>query len=64
MIFDSADYYFIDFQTDLPKEAAGTRIGMYLAWLTLRGLGGEGVNDFLDDLRARRMSCADFLFDA
>lgn len=64
MIFDSADYYFIDFQTDLPKEAAGTRIGMYLAWLTLRGLGGEGVNDCLDDLRARRISCADFLFDA
>ena len=64
MIFDSADYYFIDFQTDLPKEAAGTRIGMYVAWLTLRRLGGEGLNDYLDDLRARRISCADFLFDA
>lgn len=64
MIFDSADYYFIDFQTGLPKEAAGTRIGMYLAWITLRGLGGEGVNDYLDELRARRISCADFLFDA
>lgn len=64
MIFDSADYYFIDFQTDLPKEAAGTRIGMYLAWLTLRGLGGEGVNGYLGDLRARRISCADLLFDA
>lgn len=64
MIFDSADYYFIDFQTDLPKEAAGTRIGMYVAWLTLRGLGGEGLNGYLGDLRARRISCTDFLFDA
>lgn len=64
MIFDSADYHFIDFQTDLPKEAGGTRIGMYATWLTLRGLGGDGFNDYLDDLRARRISCAGFLFDA
>ena len=64
MIFDSADYYFIDFQTDLPKEAAGTRIGMYVAWLALRGLGGESLEDYLPDLRGRRISCADFLFDA
>lgn len=64
MIIDSADYYFIDFETDLPQEAAGTRIGMYAAWLTLRGLGSEGLNAYLDDLRARQISCADFLFDA
>lgn len=64
MIFDSADYYFTDFQTDLPREAAGSRIGMYAAWIVLRGLGGEGVNSYSKDLRTRRTSCAEFLFHA
>jgi hypothetical protein len=64
MVIDSADYYFTDFETDLPKEAAGTRIGMYAAWLTLRGLGGKALNDYLTILIERKISCADFLFDA
>ncbi|MFY3386350.1 hypothetical protein [Paracidovorax sp. MALMAid1276] len=64
MLFDSADYYFADFHTGLPKEAAATHIGMYVAWLTLRGLGSEELNAYADDLHARRIGCADFLMDA
>lgn len=64
MLFDSADYYFPDFQTGLAKEAAATHIGMYVAWLTLRGLGSEELSRYETDLRARRIRCADFLLDA
>lgn len=64
MIFDSADYYFIDFQSDLPKGAAYTHIGMYAAWLALRGLGSTDLNDYLYHLRTRRMSCGEFLAEA
>lgn len=64
MIFDSADTHFIDFQTDLPKQAAYTHIGMYAAWLALRGMGSADLNDYLYHLRARRMSCGEFVSEA
>lgn len=64
MIYDAADHHFNDFQTGLRQEAAATHIGMYLAWLTLRGLGGPELQGYLDDLRARRIGCGDFLLDA
>lgn len=64
MIYDAADHCFNDFQTGLPQAAAATHIGMYLAWLTLRGLGGPDLDGYLDDLRARRIGCRDFLLDA
>ncbi|MDR7151458.1 hypothetical protein J2W49_003434 [Hydrogenophaga palleronii] len=64
MLFDSADYYFPDFQSGLAKEAAATHIGMYVAWLTMRGLGSVELNGYVDDLRARRIRCADLLLDA
>lgn len=38
MKFDDAEYYFLEFQTDLPNEAGGIPIGMYFLWLAQRHL--------------------------
>lgn len=40
---------------DLPDEAGGTHIGMFLAWAALGGLGSEDLlDDFADDIDALR----------
>lgn len=38
MKFDDAEYYFLEFQSDLPNEAGGIPIGMYFLWLAQRHL--------------------------
>lgn len=38
MKFDDAEYYFLEFEGELPTEAGGIPIGMYLAWLAGRQL--------------------------
>jgi len=63
MKFDDAEYHFLNFATDLPQEAGGTHIGMYLAWLALRGMAGETLVDYVADLRARTRTGCDVLFD-
>lgn len=64
MKFDDAEYYFLNFEGDTENTAAGTHIGMYLAWLVLRGLAGESLADHAADLRARRLTGSALLFDA
>jgi hypothetical protein len=66
MSYDRADWHYGgDFPKDLPPEAGGTHIGMFLAWAILRGLEGELHRDAsahsLDAVRERRMTGRDFL---
>ena len=67
MSYDRADWHYCgDFPRDLPPEAGGTHIGMFLAWAILRGLEGDlHREDSVESLRAvreRRMTGRDFLF--
>lgn len=49
MKYDDASWHSDgDFPADLPPEAGATHIGMYLAWLLLRGMAGE---ELLDDMQ-------------
>ncbi|WP_374388969.1 hypothetical protein [Sandaracinobacter sp.] len=42
MIYDDASWHSGgDFPVDLPPEAGGTHIGLFLAWMLLNGQGGE-----------------------
>lgn len=42
MAYDRMDWHYGgDFPSDLPDEAGGTHIGMFLAWAITRGLEGE-----------------------
>lgn len=45
MKYDDAEYYFLNFETDLDNEAANTHIGMYLAWALLSGLGSASRSE-------------------
>ena len=66
MSYDRADWHYGgNFPADLPPEAGGTHIGMFLAWAILRGLEGElhreeAVESLLA-VRERRMTGRDFL---
>ncbi len=69
MALDRADWHSGgEFPDDLPPEAGGTHIGMFLAWAVLSGLQGEFHDDEsadeLDALRARRITGREFLFRA
>jgi hypothetical protein len=66
MSYDRADWHYGgDFPKDLPPEAGGTHIGMFLGWAILRGLEGElhreDSVESLDAVRERRMTGRDFL---
>ncbi|HGM7335586.1 TPA: hypothetical protein ACKQCJ_001915 [Stenotrophomonas maltophilia] len=54
MKYDDASWHSDgDFPADLPPEAGATHIGMYLAWLLLRGMASEDLrNDMQDELAA------------
>lgn len=42
MKYDDASWHYGgDFPDDLPDEAGGTHIGMFVAWCVLNGLGGD-----------------------
>ena len=67
MAIDRADWHSGgDFPADLPPDAGGTHIGMFLAWAVLNGLQGEFHDEEspeeLGAVRARRMTGAEFLF--
>jgi len=51
---------------ELPSDNAGTHIGMYLAWIILRGLGGKELvlqtADTYDWVRSREVTGRDLLF--
>ena len=66
MAYDRADWHYSgDFPDDLPPEAGGTHIGMYVGWVILRGLEGESCREespeALKAVRERRMTGRDFL---
>lgn len=63
MKYDDAEYCFLDFQTGLAQQAAGTHIGFYLAWLLLKGHGSEESEASTAALRARSVTGAEALFD-
>lgn len=63
MKYDDAEYYFLDFETDLPNENGGRHIGLFLEWAILRGLAGEGFAGDAGALRAGTANGLDLLFD-
>lgn len=63
MKYDDAEYYFLDFETDLPNENGGRHIGLFLEWAILRGLAGEAFAEEADALRAGTTTGLDLLFE-
>ena len=66
MAYDRADWHYGgNFPKNLPPEAGGTHIGMFLAWAIQRGLEGElhrdDSSESLQAVRDRRLSGRDFL---
>ena len=66
MAYDRADWHYGgDFPKDLPPEAGGTHIGMFLAWAITRELEGlfhrEESAASLQAVRERRMTGREFL---
>lgn len=66
MKYDDAEYYYLNFERDLDIEAAGTHLGMYLAWAILRGLGSAEYNEpggVREQLQQRSTTGQTVLFD-
>ncbi|PJL65723.1 hypothetical protein B9Y61_17910 [Stenotrophomonas maltophilia] len=66
MKYDDASWHSDgDFPAELPPEAGATHIGMYVAWLLLRGMAGEELaDDMQEELRSltrRAMTSGQFL---
>ncbi|UNQ39418.1 hypothetical protein MPC38_22510 [Prescottella equi] len=60
--YDDADWHYGgDFPDDLPQAAAGTHIGMFVAWCLLTGFASEGVEDRLEPLETRETTPGAFL---
>ena len=63
--FDDASWHAGgDFPKDLPQEAGGTHIGMFVAWAFLSGLVGEVHCDDVEPLQLRSMTPGAFFLDA
>lgn len=67
MTYDRADWHYNgDYPQGLPEENGGTHIGMFLAWIFINNLEGElhrrDSAQALADVRARRITGRDFLF--
>ena len=63
---DRADWHYGgNYPNDLPPENGGTHIGMYLAWIILRGLGSEELvqhsGDTYNWVRNREVTGRDLL---
>lgn len=68
MSIDRADWHYGgDFPKDLPKEAGGTHIGVFLAWIIENDLIGdihrEHSSDGLKSVKSRSITGNQFLFD-
>lgn len=68
MKYDDAEYFFLNFETDLDNNAANTHSGMFLAWAVLRGLArndpsDEHWNREAERLKRREITGGDFLAD-
>ena len=67
MKYDDASWHYGgEFPDNLPDEAGGTHIGMFLCWCLLHGFAGELHNedsaDGLAKLRTREITGTEFLF--
>jgi hypothetical protein len=63
MKIDDAETWFLNFETDLPTEAGGTHIGMFLGWAIRRGLGAARFSTLRTALEAGAISGRTVLFD-
>lgn len=63
MKYDDAEYYFLNFETDLPNENGGRHIGLFLEWAVLRGLAGDELMARSEALRRGETTGLDLLFD-
>jgi len=63
MKYDDAEYYFLNFETDLPNEAGGRHIGLFLEWAILRGLANDELMARAADLHSGATNGTDLLFD-
>jgi len=69
MKYDDASWHYGgDFPKDLPPEAGGTHIGMFVAWAMLSGLAGqihtEDFPDSLTKLQSRDLTPGAWFLDA
>ncbi len=68
MAYDRMDWHYGgNFPSDLPSEAGGTHIGMFLAWAIIRGLEGEvhrtDAAAAVEAVRNRTMTGREFLME-
>lgn len=68
MAYDNANWHYGgDFPDDIPDENGGTHIGIFLAWAIMNNLEGELHKEesveALENVRERRITGRDFLFD-
>ncbi|WP_430334585.1 hypothetical protein [Rhodococcus sp. ACT016] len=62
--YDDADWHYGGtFPDDLPNEAGGTHIGMFVAWCMLAGFASEDIADELEPLESRETTPGAFLMD-
>jgi hypothetical protein len=59
---DDAEMYFLNFEAELPSEAGGTHIGLFLGWAMLRGLASPALAGHLPALVSRTQTGRDLLF--
>ena len=69
MAYDRSDWHYgDDFPKDLPREACGTHIGMFLAWSVLKGFAGpdlkEHGTDQLGELITRKVTGPHFFVNS
>lgn len=63
MKYDDAEFYFIDFSTDLPQEHGGRHISAFLEWAIRRGLASEALMAYRPALLAGETDGVAVLFD-
>jgi hypothetical protein len=64
MKYDDAEYYFLNFETELPNENGGRHIGLFLEWAIRRGLAAAALMEHADAVRSGAATGLDLLFDA
>lgn len=63
MKYDDAEYYFLDFETELPNENGGRHMGLFLEWAVLRGLASDELMTRSEALRRGETTGLELLFD-
>lgn len=61
--FDDAEFHFLNFTSDLPNEAGGIPVGLYLAWAADAGLVEAELAAKIEGRRGRGQTSADILFE-